>query len=68
MSLLSWLILYDFADEPCEQLTCEGGEYCIDTGGLLCNPLPRYCIHESLKCNSVPNCGAYDHSDESGCK
>lgn len=59
---------YRLSEEPCHTFHCEGGEYCIDTQGLLCNPLPRYCIADSLRCNDVPNCGAFDHSDESACE
>ena len=59
-----------FVSEQCDDHTyfCQGGEYCIDTSGLLCNPLPRYCIASSLTCNDLPNCGAYDASDENLCK
>ena len=53
---------------PCPEFYCKGGEYCIDSSKLLCNPLPRYCIAQSLRCNSVPNCGAGDSSDEDGCE
>ena len=35
---------------------------------MLCNPLDKYCIDESLICDGVVNCGAFDHSDEEGCK
>lgn len=63
----SWVLLR-CTEEPCTEFHCKGGEYCIDTSGLLCNRLPRYCIAKSLRCNRVPNCGAYDHSDEDGCR
>ena len=55
-------------EKPCPDFHCKGGEYCIDTSMLLCNPLERFCIAESLRCNGVPNCGANDHSDEEGCE
>ncbi|KAK2183961.1 hypothetical protein NP493_290g02006 [Ridgeia piscesae] len=57
----------NYVDEPCEGFLCKGGEYCIDTEGLLCNPLPRYCIDATLRCNGLPNCGVYDQSDEETC-
>lgn len=63
-----WTLLTDDFENDCREFHCKGGEYCIDTSHLLCNPLQRYCIHSSLRCNSVPNCGAFDHSDEDGCK
>lgn len=59
---------FDFLPEPCPEFYCKGGEYCIDSSELLCNPLPRYCIAQSLRCNNIPNCGAGDSSDEDGCK
>ena len=62
------LCWFSVVDNDCEEFTCKGGEYCIDTTGVLCNPLPQYCIAKSLRCNGVPNCGVYDHSDEDGCK
>jgi len=52
----------------CDEFHCRGEEYCIDTSRVLCNPLPRYCISMSLRCNGLPNCGVSDHSDEEGCK
>ena len=57
-----------FPGTLCPGFHCRGGEMCIDTKGLLCNPLPRYCIDKSLVCNDLPNCGAYDTSDEDGCE
>lgn len=57
-----------FAVDRCEEFHCRGEEYCIDTSKVLCNPLPRYCISKSLRCNGVVNCGASDSSDEEGCK
>ena len=64
------MLLAIFISEKCEEHSyfCKGGEYCIDTSGLLCNPLPRYCISPSLTCNESPNCGAFDSSDEDLCK
>jgi len=54
--------------ESCDEFHCRGEEYCIDTSRVLCNPLPRYCISMSLRCDGVPNCGVSDHSDEEGCE
>lgn len=56
------------AAERCDEFHCRGEEYCIDTSKVLCNPLPRYCISKSLRCNGVANCGASDSSDEEGCE
>ena len=55
-------------EAPCPSGTCEGGEFCLDEAKMLCNPLDKYCIDESLICDGVVNCGAFDHSDEEGCK
>ena len=57
-----------FKASVCDGFYCHGGEYCIDSGSLICNTGPRYCIDRSLRCNGVPNCGAYDFSDEDMCK
>ncbi|XP_074657518.1 neuropilin-1-like [Tubulanus polymorphus] len=46
---------------------CAGGVTCMDSAGMLCNDLKRYCIAKEFECNKIPNCGFYDKSDEENC-
>ncbi|XP_050392278.1 membrane frizzled-related protein isoform X2 [Patella vulgata] len=62
---LSWAAVLMPEDGPCGQFICAGGQMCIDD--ILCEPSPKYCIHKSLRCDGVPNCGPFDDSDERKC-
>lgn len=55
-------------DETCDQFECRGGEYCLDEGKRICVEKTKYCIHKSLQCDGIPNCGERDNSDEENCK
>ncbi|ESO87274.1 hypothetical protein LOTGIDRAFT_154773 [Lottia gigantea] len=62
---VSWTAVQMPEDGPCGQFQCGGGKRCIDD--MNCEPSPKYCIHRSLKCDGVPNCGPFDDSDERKC-
>lgn len=63
------LALFTLTADQCRGgFHCKGGEYCIDTSSRLCNPLRRFCVARSLRCDAVPNCVGNDLSDEEGCK
>nr|KAG5704875.1 hypothetical protein BaRGS_001346 [Batillaria attramentaria] len=49
----------------CPEFQCEGGRYCVE--GVICDRLPKYCIHDDLRCDGITNCGQHDDSDERRC-
>jgi hypothetical protein len=65
---LSWTGVH--LQEPCgpAYFACKGGEYCIDTKSLLCQPTYSYCISKTLVCDGVFNCDIGDDSDEKNCE
>lgn len=52
----------------CQGHLCGQRDYCADADRGVCNPNLRFCIHDDLRCNSIPNCGPSDHSDENMCR
>lgn len=52
----------------CDQFLCPKTRECVAKENKGCtNPTFQYCIDQSMVCNSLPNCGVLDDSDESKC-
>ncbi|XP_052811424.1 cubilin-like [Mya arenaria] len=63
---LTWTaVTLDAIGGHCKGFQCAASSNLCDrsVGLELC----KFCIHDSLKCNELPNCGASDHSDETKC-
>jgi len=58
---------HDISGE-CRGFLCEGSEQCGDSRYVCKDSSTKYCIDQSLRCNSDSNCGALDNSDEDKCK
>ncbi|XP_013383576.1 cubilin [Lingula anatina] len=63
-----WTAVQADQTAQCRGFQCAGGQVCLDRRGLACYNLPQYCIHPSLECDAMPNCGAFDLSDENRCE
>ncbi|XP_064596601.1 neuropilin-1-like [Liolophura sinensis] len=64
---LIWTQVTLAEDGHCQGHLCGQRDYCADADRGVCNPHLRFCIHDDLRCNSIPNCGPSDHSDENMC-
>ncbi|KAL3882094.1 hypothetical protein ACJMK2_028465 [Sinanodonta woodiana] len=65
---ISWTAIQLTLSGSCKEFECAGSQPCLENPDQLCNrDDTHYCIHSSLKCNEVPNCGAADTSDEEKC-
>lgn len=63
---LTWTAIH-LANDCGDDFKCMGGEYCIDSKKLLCQPTYQYCISQKLVCDGMYNCDLGDKSDESHC-
>lgn len=63
---LSWTAVT--LNENCPEFQCKGGQVCIDSKNVLCQPSYEYCISKSLVCDGVLNCDNGDESDEKHCE
>lgn len=57
-----------FEDQgDCQQFVCKESLFCVNSASKSCTKTRHYCIDKSLVCNSLPNCGMDDFSDEDKC-